>query len=118
MIKIKLSEIVTSQDVIGKLLNEKLSIKTLYKLHKILEAVLKEIKFFDERRIELVKKYGEVNSDNNVEVTNENLEAFYKELSELLDIEVDLQIPKFTNEELENVEMSYIEFNKIRHFIE
>jgi hypothetical protein len=118
MIQVKLGDIYTSTPVIELLIKEKLSIKTLYKFNKLIEALQKELKFVEDRRLELIKKYGLTNEDGNIQVKNDSIEDFNKDLLEMLDIEVELQADKFTKEELDNLTLNYIDFVKIKNFIQ
>lgn len=92
MIKAKTSDILKVSAALTKLSGRPLPIKTSYSISKALTAVNSEIKIYDKERIKLLEKHGTLNEDKTEYIfdTPEKEQAFYKELEELLDVEVEI----------------------------
>lgn len=89
--KLKLGDVTMMQQGLTVLLNQPLPIKLSYKLGKLVKIVDEEIQEIENRRIELVKKYGvEDKEKGTIKVSDENQDHFMKEYSELLDLDVNL----------------------------
>ena len=119
MITVTLGNIFNSVDTLGLLTKEKLGVKALYKLNKLVEALPKEIKFLDEQRLIIIKKYGEEvnNGVGTWKVKPEHIDEFNKEINDLLSIEVELPNEKFLIDELDDVKLDLIQYNTIKVFI-
>lgn len=88
------------QGVLRELLQQKgIPVKTAFKLKGIVKSIQAEVEKYDEFRGELIKKYasrdeaGEVIVEENghARFSTENMTAFFKELNELLSLEVDVK---------------------------
>lgn len=91
--KIKLSELWNSQNVLKQLnMMNGIPIKTSYWIAKNTKKISKELGTVEEKRKELVSKFGKENENKELSVPQENLEAFHKEFQELLDVEIDVDI--------------------------
>jgi hypothetical protein len=78
-----------------KLSNSALPINIAFRVSKVLKSIAKELALFEESRMKLVKKYGVTNEETSeISVSEENMEAFFKEISELLEEEVELSFNK------------------------
>jgi len=100
-----LKEIVESKKVIEDLMEVKLPIAVSYKLNKVYKKVVEENKSFEEKRLELIKTYGE-QTDKEKDtwtVKQENVDQFFKELEELTKVEVDIEFPKIKLSELQDI---------------
>lgn len=113
---IKLEKIVLSKDTLVKVLNQDFPIVISYKLSKIVDKINKEIQIFEENRVKLVKKYGEEVKEG-FKVKEENIEVYAKELSELLDIEIQIEIPIITIKDLEGCKLSPLELIQLSWLI-
>lgn len=102
MIKVTLGEVWESRNSIDYLLSLKMPIKEAYRLAKNLKEVAAEVEHIEERRIELVRKYGEAQDDGRVAVTRENLNDFNLEVSELMAVEIEFDFEPLELETLEN----------------
>ena len=97
--------LVSSINVLSKLNNSTLSVKTSYKLAKNIKAIDKEIVLFNEERQKIINKYAIKNEKGENKIENgivelADTENFNKEYRELLDIEVDIKIEKINIDEL------------------
>jgi hypothetical protein len=95
----------------------------LYDLLGILEN---KCKFYDEKRKELLQKYGDkysdgnlvIDSKGNVNMTEENLSAFDCEYKQLQAVEVENISVKFTRSELAPMRCSIIELGVLINIIQ
>ena len=97
--------LVNSINVLSKLNNSILPVKTSYKLSKNIKTIDKEIVLYNEERQKLINKYATKNEAGENKIENgsfeiEDIENFNKEHKELLDIEVDIKIEKINIDEL------------------
>lgn len=89
MIKVTLGQVWESRNSIDYLLSLRMPIKDAYRLAKNLKDVAAEVETIEEKRVELVRKYGEAQDDGRVAVARENLEDFNREIAELMAVEVE-----------------------------
>ena len=99
--KVTLKDIWSSQRSLSKLAKiQPLPIKTSYWVGVRTKKIMKEIEAIEEKRLELVKKYGESESGTTqVSVSQDNMEKFTGEFNDLLNTEIELDIQKFKVEE-------------------
>lgn len=115
MIKITLEELVNSQNILQKLITEKFPISTSYAISRIIKKVNIELKEFYDAQSEMAEKYGERNElgtlltdlkTGNTPVKEEYKEQFQKEMTDLLKIEVILEVNPINIEQLSNINVS------------
>lgn len=97
---------------------DELPVKFALMLARKQDEIEKEIKHIDEQHQKLVKKYGEHYVDENgepgIRVTKENMDIFIKQYDELMDIELDIDLPQITINDLpENLRFSPNEIKSI-----
>ncbi len=111
--KVKLSQIVSSQEGLIKLMTEKLPINISYSLTKLAFKVEAELKIYNDHRNKLIKSLGEQTNAETDEwsVKPENLVEFRKQEKELQDIEVDLNFAE--GKDFEKIKISDLEEVKI-----
>lgn len=115
--KITLGELLNGKPALEKLVNLEISIKTAYKLSRIINKLNNELQNFEDQRQKLVSKYGEPEENGNVIVTQENMEAFSNELNELINLEIELAYEPVSLEELGDVKMRASELMLIDKFV-
>lgn len=117
--KVKLEKIVNGKQSLVNLLNQSLPVKTSYRLGKLVSKVERELKDFEAKRLELVKKHGDpVEGDSNkIQVREGNLEEFTKELNELLDVDVDLNFEPVSLDQLADAKLSAVDLNALSDFV-
>lgn len=101
--KIKLGQIVNSQQPLQSLLQEKMPFSTAFKLSSIVKKVNGSLETFEELRGKLIQKYGE---DDKIDPKHENWEKFVEEMNELLLTEQTLTIDKIKQSELSKCQIS------------
>lgn len=104
--KVKLSEIVGSQQALIKLMQVKLPIQISYKLSKLAFKLEPELKIYNDQRNALIKELGEqINPETDEwRVKADNLVKFQEEQKKLQEIEVDVKFAE--DKELEKIKVS------------
>ena len=104
--KIKNEVLVNSVQVLRKLNNAELPVRVSYKLAKNIKSIDKELKIYEEEKQKLINKYGEKDEEGKSKV-NENgminildTENWNKDIKELLEIEVEINVEKINIDEL------------------
>ena len=107
---------------------KQLPIKVSYAISKNIKKLEKELKIYDEERQKLIDKYcikdeegnNVIDENNNLKIADEHLKAWNKEINELMDIEVDIDIHKFNLYDLMcgNYDMTPAELMIIDYMIE
>lgn len=113
----KIKELLGIKESLNKLLVAEIPIKTSYKLGKIINKMGEELKFFDTKRMELFKKYGELDGKE-YKVKLEDNEIFVKEMNELLEITFELEINKIKLDSLGDIKLSALDMANLDKFIE
>jgi hypothetical protein len=103
--KVKLAKIFESKEILIKVIDMELPIKTAYKLSKIVKEVEKEFIVVDEMRNKLIKKLG-IEKDGSISVPKEKEQEFYIEFTSLLNDETELNIEQINIDELENLNLT------------
>lgn len=112
--KTKLANVKMMEQSLSKLVDKELNIKVAYRLSKILKVVGEELSELEKARQKLVKKYSDdtktdKDSETNqqeLKVSKENEQKFFKEYSQLLEEEVEFDIKPVSIEELEGVSLT------------
>lgn len=126
MINVKLEELVNATEGLKGLSQKSLKGRCAYTVGKILKSADAEIQSFNETRMELIKKYGEkdengelkTEENGNVRIPAEQIEAFSKELRELLDTNVEISANKIKMDDIGEVEFTPAEMAQLESFIE
>lgn len=91
--KLKLSQIVETQSALARLGAEKLPAKMAYTIGRNIQKLRPELENYEKTRTDLIKeKYGAKGEGDTYQVEPKNMEAFVKELNELLAVELDLDL--------------------------
>ncbi len=125
MIKMTNKEILGKLNVLGELTAKKLPVKVSYAIGKNISKVERELKHYNKERQKLIEEYCLKEDDGTLKITEGNydidpkrLEDFNKEINELQEIEVEIDIHKFNIELLDGYEMSPGELMCIDFMIE
>lgn len=126
MINITLEQLVNSTEGLRGLSQKTLKARPAYAVAKILKAAEAEITSFNETRMNLIRKYGEKNENNelksddngNVRIPPEVLDDFNKELQELLGTEIEINANKIRIDDIGDVEFTAAEMAQLDDFIE
>ena len=126
MISVKLEELVNATEGLKGLSQKELKARCAYAVGKILKSADAEIQSFNETRMELIKKYGEkdengelkTEENGNVRIPPEQMEAFSRELRELLDTTVEISANKIKMDDIGDVKFTPAEMAQLENFIE
>ena len=125
--KIQMSDISNLQTTVEKIQIQPLSIKTTYKLTKLIKALATENEFYNSKLNELIQTYGARDEDgalkptkdgNGVQLQQDKIEEAQEKLKDLFMIEVDLPDIQFKIDEFEDVKLTVEEMKPLLPFIE
>lgn len=121
-------KIVNDANFLGALTHKQLPIKVSYAIAKNVSKIENELEIYNKERQKLIDKYcvkdeegnNVIDENNQLKIADEHLEAWSKDINELLDIEVDINIHKFNVNDLlnSNCEMTASELMLIDYMIE
>lgn len=123
--KLTNKKILNNAMTIGVISNKELPVKVSYALAKNISKLEKELEIYNKEREKLIEKYS-VKDDDNKTVIDENnqikiqdkyLEDWNKDIKELQEIEVEIDIHKFELEELNGYSMTPAELMAIDYMI-
>ena len=101
--KIKLAVLEGAKPVLAKILSYDLPFASARALAQAIKKIDDELTLVNEKRLVLVKKYGKEDEKTKaINVTPENMEAFFKDYNEVLDTEIDLDISPIPSRLLEH----------------
>jgi hypothetical protein len=114
------------QELLAKLLVSEVPMKTAFKLKKVSKSLDDALKDYDSTRMQSIKKFADLDEDGNpksdannnaIFLTDESRMEFAKELSELLDVEIDFN--KISVDELgEKLMLSAVDLTILEDIIE
>lgn len=121
-------KIVNDANFLGALTNKQLPIKISYAIAKNISKIEKDLELYNKEKQKLVGKYcikdekgnNKIDENNQLKIADENLDDWNKSINELLDIEIDIDIHKFSINDLlnSNCEMTPSELMLIEYMIE
>lgn len=94
MIEISINELFNCSEVLKKLLKQDVKAKLAFKLATLIKEVDSVLNEVENIRVNLVKKYGKENEEGILNVTEENMQLFLNEWSDLMLTVVQLNAPK------------------------
>jgi hypothetical protein len=92
VITIQVGQLVNSAAAIKNVLAAKLPVKTAYHMSRIAKAFNKELETYEEQRNRLIVELGEADEKGNTQVTEANKPEFFKQLNELLVVELKVDL--------------------------
>ena len=102
-------KIVNDANLLGNLTHKQLPIKVSYAIAKNISKIEKELEIYNKERQKLIDKYclkdeegNLIDENNQFKIADGNLEAWNKDMNELLEIEIDINIHKFSKDDLFN----------------
>ena len=126
MIELKIQDLLNSTDALQKLAKMNLKARLAWQVAKLLKVVDEEIQDFNKTRIEVIKKYG--NKDENGELITDdkgnckiegsNLAIFNKELEELAETKIELQVNRIKISDLEDLDFTPAEMVQLELFLD
>jgi hypothetical protein len=116
--KMKVRELVDAQRSLDKVLNAGLEFKLAYRMKKIAKKIIAEQKHVEDARMELFKKYGELQKEGNYRIIPEKANEFKDEWEKFLDLEVDMDFQKIPYECIRTIGMSAYDIAHLDNFVE
>lgn len=124
--KLTNKKILNNAMTIGTISNKELPIKVSYALVKNISKLEKELEIYNKEREKLIEKYSVKDTDdktvidenNQIKIQDKYLEDWNKDIKELQEIEVEIDIHKFKLEELNGYNMTAAELMAIEYMIE
>ena len=108
-----LFELISTSQTLSNIIDQKLPFKLSYKFSNLISIVEKNQEFYNNGLRKLFNEYAQKDEDGNIKQVEENIMLqpdkigqFNKEFEELQSIEVVDEIPQFTLEELETIELT------------
>lgn len=121
-------KIVNDSNFLGGLIHKQLPVKISYAISKNISKIERELEIYNKERQKLLDKYcvkdeegkNLIDENNQLKIADEHIDNWNKDLNELLDIEVDIDIYKFNESDLlnSNCEMTVSELMLIDYMIE
>lgn len=126
--KITNRRIVNDANFLFNLVQKQFPVKVSYAISKNISKLERELKIYNSERQKIINKYCKkdeegnlvIDENNQYHIEDENIDVCNKELNELLDIEIEVNIHKFKLDDLMhgNYEMSPSEMALIDYMIE
>lgn len=93
--KIKLLEVLAELENIKSIQEVKLPVKVSYRIKRLVDKLQPLLNAYEEKRVELVKEFGEKQEDNTYKVTDsQKLKDFRAKINELQEIEEEIDFEK------------------------
>ena len=125
--KIKMYQVLSILNIYGRVKELKAPAKVAYKFNKLCNAFKDDLNFYNGELNKIIEQYGErdkngslipLESGNGVKIKSEKMPDAQKELDSLDFLEVDAPDIKFTVDELDGLQLSIEDFNRMLPFIE
>ena len=122
----KMYEILEFSKVYNSIKDEKMSIKTAYKLNKLIKKIEEENNFYNIKFHEIIEQYAEKNDqgeyqyidENSIKIKEGKEQECYKKVSELQNLEIETPNITFSIEELGDINLTIDTVNMLMPFIE
>ncbi len=122
----KMYEILDFSKVYNSIKDEKMSIKTAYKLNKLIKKIEEENNFYNIKFHEIIEQYAEKNDqgeyqyidENSIKIKEGKEQECYKKVSELQNLEIETPNITFSIEELGDINLTIDTVNMLMPFIE
>lgn len=122
----KMYEILDFSKVYNSIKDEKISVKTAYKLNKLVKKIEEESSFYNTKFHEIIEQYAEKDEQGEYQYLNESSikikegkeQECYKKISELQNLEIETPNITFSIEELGDINLTIDTVNMLMPFIE
>lgn len=123
---VKMYQILEFENFYNKIKDVKMSIKTAYKFSKLMREIDNERTFYQTKLQFIIDTYGERDNEGNfvltqdkngVQIKKTELEKCQKELTELSNLDIEINGVEISIEELENFELTLQDLNILMPFI-
>lgn len=114
----KLGTVINALPSLQKLAAEDLTVKTLYKVNKLMQRLDKEIDFFNLERNKIIEELCKKEEGTKYLIPENNREEVDKRLKDLSDIDIDPDIDPIKISIDENIRLSYNDLRLLEGMIE
>jgi len=114
----KMRDLVVAVPVLQKVAAERLSLKTLYRVSKLLSVIDRELAFYNAERKKIITLFGNNVQNDKWEIPLENKEIFQEKMLELDNLDIDARFEPVKLPTSETLQLSYNEIKLLRGFIE
>lgn len=112
--KFLIKEVLDISNKIGILVKEPLYLPVNYKIRQLVKKMEDPINFWQEKRNEIIQKYGDATEDGQISVTDEEkIKLANIEINEVLETEIDLDIVPFKIDDFRNIEIKYEDLSQV-----
>ena len=112
-----LRNIVKSAPVLQKLTGQEFSVAQLYRAAKLIKAVNEELSIYDTGRRELIERHCEKDGEK-LKYKDGTGATFNRELQELLDVEVELNVKPLVLTERDNIPLTLCDMDAVEGLVE
>ena len=124
--KIKIYQVLGILSIYERVRELKVPAKVAYKFNKLCNALKNDADFYRVELNKIIERYGERDENGSlipleyggVKIKSEDMPTAQKEINNLDNLEVDAPDIKFTVDELDGLQLSIEDFNRILPFIE
>lgn len=114
----KLSAVVNALPALQSLAGQRLSLKTLYKVDKIIRQVNLEAEFFNKQRFSILRDCADHVKGDDWKLRADKVQEYQDRLNELLEMEIVDDIEPVIIGADENLYLSYNELQSLKGFVE
>lgn len=100
--KLSNEKILNDAAALGQITQKQLPVKISYAIAKNIKKIESELNIYNTEKQKLIDKYSVADDEGNVKIAEENIEDWNKEITELLEIENEIDIHKFNVNDLIN----------------
>jgi hypothetical protein len=112
----KIGQVVEARPSLQKLATQDLSIKTLYKISKLLGKLDEELVFYSEQRTKVLDKYCDIVGNQYVP-REDDVAKLNAEMGELMDTDIEYEIKEVVINTDENIKLSYNDLVQLKGFV-
>lgn len=115
----KIRKILEATPALREIANQRLPMKMLYKVSRLIHEVQPQLDFYDDQYRKLISEYCKEDEGGYI-LPDTNKKAFDAALNELLDVDVEVEIEPVTilETDTENLKLSYNDICALEGFIE
>jgi hypothetical protein len=113
-----LQKIIDAVPSLQKVSAAELSLKNLYKVHKMVSELDTEVEFFNNEKEKIISKYRDENVKTEVKISKENIDAVNREIRDLLNVEVEPDFVKIQLPDTEDIKLSVNDLKALDGFVE
>ncbi len=113
----KLEVAIKSWNALNSLFEKELPISASFNVERLISMLEQPIMSYERRRIELLEKYGEKKDDGSYEVSGELLGELDSKFKELVDVDIDINIPEITIPLSSDLKLSAKDIRVLKEFV-